>query len=281
MRVLVCVLAALALTEASPAFQSVSLPVRKLQDVVEERVIGGQESSISWFPHMVAVISDETNFCGGSLISENHVVTAAHCVIGMTSSHVILGTLEPTNSTSTGYTFMSVSQTIIHYGYDVATKDNDIAMLTLGSNAPTGSNIQPVLLPRVNTNLDLTGRSAQLSGWGKISDDSSYISNVLRNATVPIVENQVCLADYGPNYVNERKLCVATNGGTVGACYGDSGSPLVLDDVNYGERIQVGVMSFGASVGCTQGYSTVYTRVTNYLQWIQDNGGPAVRPQKQ
>ncbi|XP_059490933.1 brachyurin-like [Neocloeon triangulifer] len=286
MKSFLCLLAIVAFTEAF----SVPVPVAPISDGVsgvvpgkESRVLGGSVANTNEFPHMVAIFSSNasggnTGFCGGSLISNNRVITAGHCIYKYDTHYVVLGTLQAQNSNSQGYTEIRVSQAIVHPLFDISKLDYDLAMLVLERAITPSLNINPMLLPRRTFNTDLIGKTATLSGWGKINDDpSGSLNSNLLKVTVPIVNNQDCFDAYGAVYVNERKVCVSTNGGLIGACYGDSGSPLIYYDAVNGETVQVGTMSFGAAQGCTAGFPTMYTRITSYTQWIADNGGPPVR----
>ncbi|XP_065333429.1 trypsin-1-like [Cloeon dipterum] len=290
MKLLLCALAIFALSDAFVQKDLLIPPqsavARAFNNRLEERVLGGTQASINEFPYMLAIISSKSTsgendgFCGGSLISSQYIITAAHCLKQYTVHHAILGTLRPLDTASAGYTKIVISAKKPHEGFTYSLLDNDIALLTLATSAPTGvANIRPVLLPRRSFDaVNLVGRSGLLTGWGKINDDpGTYLSSNLLKVSVPIVENTICRGDYGSVYINDKKVCVDTDGGAIGACHGDSGGPLTYYDTVNKETVQIGVMNFGSSSGCQSGFRTVYTRVTNYTQWIANNGGPAVR----
>jgi secreted trypsin-like serine protease len=105
-------------------------------------------------------------------------------------------------------------------------------------------------------------------GFGRESDLSSSVSQVLKFNTLKAITNQECAAVYLPGLVQDTNLCAATNY-QASTCGGDSGGSYIFNINNF-KRLE-GVTSFGAADGCQLGYPSGFTRVTSYLNWIYYN----------
>jgi secreted trypsin-like serine protease len=106
---------------------------------------------------------------------------------------------------------------------------------------------------------------------------SSAISPDMKFVDLDIITNSECADYYGPITINANKLCVDTNGGAVSTCNGDSGGPLVITESD-GLPTEVGIVSFGSSLGCESGAPAAFARVTEYLTWLETNAGVTIRP---
>ncbi|GJQ80760.1 hypothetical protein Trydic_g9352 [Trypoxylus dichotomus] len=233
-----------------------------------QRVVGGNEVAEHSKPYQVALLlssSQGTFFCGGSLISRKSVLTAAHCVDGVNSAEVILGAHRfAQNEESQVRVQVSSSNFKIHSGWNSLLLTNDIAIIELNEEVELNDFIQVVSLPsRSEVSNTFTNNRAIVSGWGLDSDSAITVSSVLREVEVRVLAKLVCnLAYFG--IIQNSHICTSGIGG-VGSCSGDSGGPLVIGDK------QIGVVSFGIAFGCEIGWPSVFTRVTSYLDWIEDN----------
>lgn len=207
-----------------------------------------------------------TGICGGSLITNRAVLTAAHCPEGAQSTQVILGahniqTIEPNQQRMT----VHASSYIIHPQYNIHTISNDIAILILPSAATLNQYVALTVLPDLGVTDSFVGQTATVSGWGRVSDSSTITSPHLRSVENTIITNAVCQATFG-SMVTESIICISTVRGR-GICNGDSGGPLTVSSGN--DRLQVGIVSF--SRGCERGFPAGFVRVTSFRQWIIDN----------
>ncbi|MFE4757802.1 S1 family peptidase [Streptomyces mirabilis] len=221
-------------------------------------IVGGTTTTTTAYPFMMQITDASQNqFCGGTLVAANKVVTAAHCMVGETTSSVrVIGGRTYLNGTNG--TVSKVSKIWINPDYTDATNGDDVAVLTLSTSM---SYTPASYVASTNTSVYATGATARIIGWGTTSESGSS-SNQLRTATVPIVSNTSCAGSYGSDFVASDMVCAGyTNGGT-DTCQGDSGGPLLIGGV------LAGITSWGN--GCAEaGYPGVYTRLTTFSNLVK------------
>ncbi|XP_067003861.1 brachyurin [Anabrus simplex] len=253
-------------TEPQPADAGVS------HAAIDGRVIGGSAASRGQFPWQAAIRLDSVSFCGGSLISSNYVLTAAHCTDGISTFTITLGATS-ISSTQSGAITQSTRNKIQHSSYNANTINNDISLLRLTSAVSSSTYISPVRLPRSSqASQDFAGSAVRISGWGRTSSNSG-VSSTLNYADLTVITNTNCARYFG-SVINSSKICTTGVNGR-SPCNGDSGGPLVVLESD-GRYTEVGVVSFGAN-GCPASYPAAFTRVTSYLSWISSNAGIAIR----
>nr|XP_027224890.1 chymotrypsin BI-like [Penaeus vannamei] len=224
------------------------------------RIVGGTEAVPHSWPHQVALFIDLMYFCGGSLISSEWVLTAAHCMDGAFYVEVVMGAHNIREVEASQIT-VSSTDFFTHEDWDYSTLTHDLALVRLPYAVEFNDYIQPVSLPAVDVPVS---KVVTPTGWGRPSDSVSGTSDVLRQVDVPVMANADCDAVYG--IVGDGVVCVDGAGGK-GTCNGDSGGPLNLNGVTYG------ITSFGSSAGCEVGYPDAFTRVHYYLDWIEQKTG--------
>jgi secreted trypsin-like serine protease len=221
-------------------------------------IVGGTTTTTTAYPFMMQITDASQNqFCGGTLVAANKVVTAAHCMVGETTSSVrVVGGRTYLNGTNG--TVSKVSKIWINPDYTDATNGDDVAVLTLSTSM---SYTPASYVASTDTGVYATGATARIIGWGTTSESGSS-SNQLRTATVPIVSNSSCAGSYGSDFVASDMVCAGyTNGGT-DTCQGDSGGPLLIGGV------LAGITSWGN--GCAEaGYPGVYTRLTTFSNLVK------------
>ncbi|KAF7271672.1 hypothetical protein GWI33_015469 [Rhynchophorus ferrugineus] len=235
------------------------------------KIVGGHNADLNEWPWIAALFVNGRQFCGGSLIDNIHILSAAHCVAHMTSWDVAkltvrLGDYNIKTNSEAQHIEKRVKRVVRHRGFDSRTLYNDIAILTLDSPVDFTNLIRPVCLPSAGGR-DWAGTTGTVIGWGSIRESGPQPA-VLQEVNIPIWSNRDCKQKYGPaapGGIVEHMLCAGQ--ANRDSCSGDSGGPLM---VNHGKWTQVGIVSWG--IGCGKGqYPGVYTRVQSFLPWITKN----------
>uniref|UniRef100_A0A1V1FIV0 Putative serine protease 64 isoform C n=2 Tax=Reticulitermes speratus TaxID=60591 RepID=A0A1V1FIV0_9NEOP len=236
----------------------------------DHRITNGEPAKRGQFPWQVAIISDLSYFCGGSLISDTWVLTAAHCTYNRTKFVVILGIVSLTEPESQIVVQETVNN-IVHSGYNDTNANNDIALIRLPVPVDFSLYISSVRLPsRSQLTTDFVGQTVRISGWGRVSDLIQDLSNTLQYADMPVIANSQCIETFH-ELITSTKICVSTDDKR-SPCNGDSGGPLVIQEDD-GRYTEIGIASFVHVYGCESRFPAVFTRVTGFLDWIEKNTG--------
>ncbi|KAL0123016.1 hypothetical protein PUN28_007566 [Cardiocondyla obscurior] len=231
----------------------------------EERIINGNDADINSYPYIVSLKNNGEHMCGGSILNENWIVTAAHCVKIVNTPLKEMTLCSGTSVLNENCNLHYVEKYEIHPNYDDATKDYDIALIRVTPAFTFSDNTSPIDLP---SNANIYNEWATVCGWGYYMKENNQVktvvSNQLKCATVPWVSNQQCEMNYENIQLTSRMICYGYQTGDVDACQGDSGGPLINRD-----NILIGIISWG--IGCADVNAPgVYTDVTLFLNWIKD-----------
>merc|ERR1712088_969580 len=238
---------------------------------LDAKIVGGFETKKHEYPFMAALMRVSSfsgtprQFCGGSLIDESHVLTAAHCIEGLSANdvktlRVYLGAHSIKSGPKSEHRIIRI---IKHKDFDSRTLVNDIAILTLETPAKISGAVNVICLPDyVNS---FVNRQVTVAGWGSKGEGKSQPKELYK-VNVNVWSNNQCAAAYDhriPGEIKDSMICAAAPGKD--SCSGDSGGPLFLDQSN---NVQIGIVSWG--IGCARGDSPgVYTRVTKMMDWIK------------
>ncbi|XP_063602924.1 trypsin-1-like [Penaeus indicus] len=226
------------------------------------RIVGGTETEVNEYPWMAGLISNGNFICGGAVIADEWVLTAAHCAVIMDNNDaVFLGDHDYSIASEANAYAIRVSQIVIHPRYNRNTLENDIALLKLSSKItwPSDNTVAPVCLPAAGESF--SDVSAIVTGWGAQSESGGYLPQ-LYEVTVSTLTNEECNARYDGGIL-DGMICAGEGGKD--SCQGDSGGPMIYND--NGPYVEIGIVSWG--IGCARpNYPGVYVRVNNYLTWI-------------
>ncbi|XP_024887437.1 proclotting enzyme-like [Temnothorax curvispinosus] len=232
------------------------------------RVAGGQPADPKEWPWMAALLRQGAiQYCGGVLITDRHVLTAAHCVYRYKPRDITvrLGEYDFTTSEETRALDFMVSEIRIHRDFKLNTYEHDIAIIKIHRPTVFNTYIWPICLPPVQQTFE--NKIAIVTGWGT-QYYGGPTSTVLLEATVPVWPQERCVRSF-TQLIPNTTLCAGAYQGGRDACQGDSGGPLLHQLAN-GRWVNIGIVSWGIRCG-DPGYPGIYTRVNSYLDWIFAN----------
>uniref|UniRef100_A0A182SUU6 Peptidase S1 domain-containing protein n=1 Tax=Anopheles maculatus TaxID=74869 RepID=A0A182SUU6_9DIPT len=259
-----------------------------VSDVEHNRVVGGVPAALNGWPWM-ALVGYEEAFgdiefrCGGSLITDRHVLTAAHCILPSLSV-VRLGEHDMDNQTESVHVDVPVYKYVSHPSYDTFDGHSDLAILYLSEMVKFNAQIKPICLPTNDPvrSADFTGYNPFIAGWGR-TKETGFEAKVLQELQIPILENEECSQLYkkirklfSKKQFNDAVLCAGFLEGGKDSCQGDSGGPLMLPYLvnKKFHYFQIGIVSYG--VGCARAeLPGVYTRVATFVDWIVEQTSKA------
>uniref|UniRef100_H0X3H9 Peptidase S1 domain-containing protein n=1 Tax=Otolemur garnettii TaxID=30611 RepID=H0X3H9_OTOGA len=195
-------------------------------------------------------------FCGGFLIREDFVLTAAHCLGSSTKATLGAHNIRRREETQQ---VIPVRRAIPHPDYNVKLLTNDIMLLQLDRKAKQTAAVRPLRLPRVTDGLT-PGMVCSVAGWGWTTPDGPS-SDTLQEVTLTVQEDKKCESNYPNCYSKATQICVGDPKLKNCSFLGDSGGPLVCDNVAQG------IVSYGPEDGSPP---EVYTKVKSFLPWIQE-----------
>ncbi len=238
----------------------------------DEKIVGGRRAVEKNWPWMAALMQKgvvngaDAQFCGGTLIHPQWVVTAAHCLeeAKALDIEVVLGGKLLKNIDVLDR--VSVKNIIIHRDYNSQTTQNDIALIYLDHPV---NNISPLpYITKENEFLSSAGIVAKVLGYGLQHESDEMIDGILYEVNLPIVSNIACSEVY-EDEIFETNICAGYKEGKKDSCSGDSGGPLIVPDFT-GKYHLAGIVSWGE--GCARKNKFgVYTRVTKFIKWIEKN----------
>ncbi|XP_034195404.2 chymotrypsin-2-like [Osmia lignaria lignaria] len=230
----------------------------------DPRIVNGEDAKEGEIPYQVSLQNKDSSFhfCGGSVLNENYVITAAHCVESKTAVgiKVIAGTINLTTPKSEH----NVKKIIIHEKYNPNDSwKNDIALLKVEKPFVKSEQIAFVPLPPKNQVVKANDK-AVVSGWGRLWHGGPTTVH-LQRVNIMIADQEYCKNIYkGSQNVYDSQVCAYESGVEKGPCHGDSGGPLTVNG-----RL-TGLASWLRSCGNTSS-PTVFTRVSAYIEWIKSN----------
>ncbi|XP_075949759.1 serine protease 33 [Anarhichas minor] len=242
--------------------------------IVENRIVGGMDAIDGAWPWQ-ADIQTFSHICGGSIITENWILSAAHCFPNPNdlSSYTIYVGRYQLNGFNSHQSIHRVSRVVIPYGYSEPKNGKDLALVRLSSPVTWSDYVRPVCLPASGT-LFPGGMQCYVTGWGNVRDDVPLPGvGTLQEVEVPIISQSSCQDMYATDPTEQvdilyDMICAGYQQGGKDSCQGDSGGPLVCQMVN-GTWVQAGVVSFG--LGCAHANQPgVYAKLSAFSSFISD-----------
>ncbi|XP_035242085.1 mannan-binding lectin serine protease 1 isoform X1 [Anguilla anguilla] len=271
---------------------------------LQKRIVGGRSAVPGLFPWQALLMVEDVSrvpegrwFGSGALLSESWVLTAAHVlrshrrdasVVPVSPEHirVYLGLHDiRTKHLAVNRT---VERVLLHPRFDPRNYNNDIALVKLSQRVDLSGLALPVCLPPPgqDSSLPLPNTLGLVAGWGisnpNVSTDDTTASDlgdrsdVLQYVKLPVVDQEECRSSYASRYrkynITENMFCAGYYEGGRDTCLGDSGGAFVMEDPHTGRWVAQGLVSWGGPEKCgSQRVYGVYTRVSNYMPWLQNH----------
>ncbi|XP_059107367.1 coagulation factor IX isoform X2 [Peromyscus eremicus] len=231
------------------------------------RIVGGENAKPGQIPWQVILNGEIEAFCGGAIINEKWIVTAAHCLKPGDKIEVVAGEYNIDEKEETEQR-RNVIRTIPHHHYNATINkySHDIALLELDKPLILNSYVTPICVAnREYTNIFLKFGSGYVSGWGKVFNKGRQAS-ILQYLRVPLVDRATCLRSTTFSIYNNM-FCAGYREGGKDSCEGDSGGPHVTEVE--GTSFLTGIISWGEECAIKGKYG-IYTKVSQYVKWIKE-----------
>ncbi|UJF18980.1 serine protease [Vibrio sp. SS-MA-C1-2] len=256
--------------------------------MISPRIVGGNDTTIEAHPWQIWLSNAQTNtYCGGVIIAEQWVLTAAHCVSEVNNILMTPASAEQIEVYygETEFSYSSPSQygelLYVHQDYYSSSSQiiNDIALIYLSSPLVFSDSVAAIDL--ATTSVDSTisqlrsiDRALVVTGWGRTTNNSNSGSDTLQEVSLSYVSDSSCRASWS-NLDNSSQLCASTDNGQ-DSCNGDSGGPLSynLNGIDY----LVGLVSYGDGNGCASGVPGVYSQISYFVDWIDQVQAGDIEP---
>ncbi|XP_036994943.2 neutrophil elastase [Artibeus jamaicensis] len=235
---------------SGPALASILLTLLLGGSVLASEIVGGRQARPHAWPFMVSLQQRGAHFCGGTLVAQNFVMSAAHCVNNMDfqTVQVVLGAHNLRRSERTRQVF-SIQQ-VFENGFVPQRLQNDIVILQLNGSATINNNVQVARLPEQGQGV-ANGVQCVAMGWGRLGTNQAT-ATVLQELNVTVV-SFLC---------RPTNVCTLVRRQRAGICFGDSGGPLICNGLIHG------IDSFIRG-GCGSGYfPDSFTAVAQFAGWI-------------
>lgn len=233
-----------------------------------DKIVGGTVAQKGDWGWQIGMYRFRRFICGGSLINNEWIVTAAHCVDDMRNPkyyYVDVGFHDRDSILDSWSTTKTISKIVVHHLYNTNSFQNDIALMKMSSHVQFQEDhkVTPACIPDGTDTYE--NKDAWVTGYGTLFSGGP-ISTEIRQADVVTLSNERCIERFG-DIDPETQICAGEAGGSKDTCQGDSGGPLNIKGSD-GRWHLVGLTSYGPNP-CGEG--SVYTRLSGFREWIKEN----------
>lgn len=225
------------------------------------RIVGGSPADIKDYPYQVLLMIDGKASCGGSIIRNNYILTAAHCIYDVSQNQVTIRA-GSTDRTTGGQVTGVKTITYPKDQFNIDTYDYDVAILELDTPLVFSETVAVVEMAAAGDDV-IPGEVAKATGWGQTDPNDDTLPNILQAVDLPEITTQTCKNYYG-SLITSRMFCAGYKQGGKDTCLGDSGGPLVADG------LLLGITSWGGDTCAAAGYPGVFTKVSYFREYIDD-----------
>jgi len=238
-------------------------------------IIGGKDAIPYSWPWQVSLFMHGGFMCGGTLITNQWVITAAHCVAfdkNPEAYTVKLGVFNNSRIDEDGEIISDVTEVNSHPDFDISKIINDVALIKLTDPVKFTDHISPVCLPTSqDEELPRAGTNLFTTGWGRVNNrtDTWELSDNLKQVALPLMSTEQCKARNAVNPIFDEKIqiCAGFDQGGKGICQGDIGGPAMFQTED-GSWKQVGIISYMQQFKCASPTSA-YTKISAMMDFIK------------